>query len=170
MGAENIQAQNGGKVTTDLNSIPSQNDKIMAALAHISALLPLMGVIAPIIIWATQKDKSEYVAFQALQAVAYQLLMILAWFVGMGCYMLSFFGTFFTIPFAGANGSEVDPAVAPVFMLGFIIPFIIFGAIFIGGALFVVYGLIGAIQVFQGKDFRYIIIGNRLANYLQKNN
>ena len=50
------------------------------------------------------------------------------------------------------------------------IPFIIFGAIFVGGALFVIYGLIAAIQVFQGKDFRYILIGNRLDKYLQQNN
>src|SRR5687768_13576502 len=124
-----------------------------------------MGVIAPIIIWATQKDKSEYVAFQALQAVAFQLLMILAWFIGMGCYMLSFFTMFLGIPFAGSNGGDIDPSVAPIFAFGFVIPFIIFGAIMMGGALFILYGLIGAIQVFQGKDFRYVIIGNRLANY-----
>src|SRR3990172_7502605 len=148
---------------------PAQNDKIMAALAHVSALLPLMGVIAPIIIWANQKDKSEFVAFQALQAVAYQLLMILAWFVGMGCYMLSFFTTFLTIPFAG-SGSETDPTVAPFFMIGFLIPFIIFGVIFVGGAIFILYGLVGAIMTFQGKDFRYIIIGQPLASYLQKSN
>ena len=140
---------------------PSQNDKIMAALAHISAVLPLMGVIAPIIIWVTQKDKAEYVAFQSLQAVAYQLLMILAWFVGMGCYMLSFFTTFLSIPLSkGSNPSE--------FPFFFVFPFLVFGMIFIGGAIFVIYGLIGAISVFMGKDFRYLIIGNRLANYLQK--
>jgi uncharacterized protein len=164
-----VYAKHGGKMVTEQNLVPTQNDKIMAALAHVSALLPFMGVIAPIVIWATQKDKSEFVAFQALQAVAYQLLMILAWFVGMGCYMFSFFGTFFTIPFAGANSSDMNPAAAPFFMLGFMIPFIVFGAIFVGGALFVIYGLIGAIQVFQGKNFRYIILGDRLANYLQKN-
>ena len=151
-------------MTTDQNTIPSQNDKIMAALAHISAILPLMGVIAPIVIWATQKDKSEFVAFQALQAVAYQLVMILAWFVGMGCYMLSFFGTFFSIPLAQGNGNEPSP----LFFLGFMVPFIVIGAMFLGSAIFIVYGLIGAIQVFQGKNFRYIIIGDRLTNYLKK--
>ena len=155
-------------MTTEQNLIPNQNDKIMAALAHISAILPFMGVIAPIIIWATQKDKSEYVAFQALQAIAYQLLMILAWFVGMGCYMFSFFGTFFTIPFTSSNGGDVNPSAAPFFMLGFLIPFIVMGAMFVGGAIFVIYGLVGAIQVFQGKDFRYLIIGNRISNYLEK--
>lgn len=146
---------------------PAQNDRIMAALAHISALLPLMGVIAPIIIWATQKDKSEFVAFQALQAVAYQLLMIFAWFVGMGCYMLSFFSTFLTIPFAESGGSS---SVSPFFMLGFFIPFIIFGLIFMGGAIFILYGIVGAVMTFQGKNFRYMILGNWLAGYLQKGN
>jgi hypothetical protein len=79
-----------------------------------------------------------------------------------------FFGTFFTIPFAGGNGGEVDPAAAPFIMLGVLVPFLVFGAMFIGGALFMLYGLIGAIQVFQGKDFRYIIIGNRLEAYLRQ--
>ncbi len=140
---------------------PSQNDKIMAALAHISAVLPFMGVIAPIIIWATQKDKSEFVAFQALQAIAFQLLMILGWFVGMGCYMISFFTTFTSLTLSrGANSSG--------FPFFFLVPLFIMGTIFVGGAIFVIYGIIGAANVFQGKNFRYIIIGNRLANYLQK--
>jgi len=146
---------------------PSQNDKIMAALAHISAILPLMGVIAPIIIWATQKDKSEYVAFQALQAVAYQLVMILMWFIGMGCYMISFITTFLAIPFSG-TASEANSTVPPLFEMGFIFPFLVFGLIFLGGAIFIIYGIIGTVNVFQGKNFRYLIIGNRLANYLQK--
>ena len=145
--------------------IPTQNDRIMAALAHVSALMPFMGVIAPIVIWATQKDKSEFVAFHALQAIVYQLLMIMAWFVGMGCYMLSFFSMFLTIPFVG---SETDPTVSPFFVLGFFFPFLIFGALFIGGAIFIVYGIVAAVLTFQGKDFRYIIIGKRLADYLQK--
>jgi uncharacterized Tic20 family protein len=103
--------------------IPTQDERIMAALAHASALLPMMGVIAPIIIWVTQKEKSQYVAFQSLQALAYQLSMIVAWFVGMGCYLLSFFGIFLTIPFASSSGSSHN--IDPVFGLGFLIPFII---------------------------------------------
>jgi len=149
------------------SSAPAQNDKIMAALAHVSAILPFMGVIAPIVIWATQKDKSEFVAFQALQAIAYQLIMIFAWFVGMGCYMFSFFSMFLTIPFSGSGG-EVDPTIAPFFMAGVFIPFIIFGAIFIGGAIFIIYGIVAAVMTFQGKNFHYIVIGKQLARYLEK--
>ena len=154
-------------MTTEQNLIPSQNDKIMAALGHISVLLPLIGLIAPIIIWITQKEKSKYVSFQALQAVAYQLVMILAYFVAMGCYMISFFATFLTIPFAGDGSS---PASGPIGMLGFIIPFLVFGLIFIGGGLFILYGIIGAVLTIQGKNFRYFIIGDRVANFLGKQN
>ncbi len=152
-------------MTTEQRSIPNQNDKIMAALGHISVLLPLIGLIAPIIIWTTQKEKSKYVSFQALQAIAYQLIMIFAYFIAMGCYMLSFFSTFLTIPF---SNETQNPSASPLFMIGFMIPFLIFGAIFIGGAIFVLYGIIGAVLTIQGKDFRYFIIGDRVASFLEK--
>ena len=149
-------------MTTIDSLTPNQDERVMAALSHIAVLLPMMGVIAPIVIWVTQKEKSKYVAFQSLQALAYQLTMILAWFVGMGCYMFSFFGTFFTIPF-----SDSSQSASPLFALGFIIPFLVFGAIFIGGFFFIIYGIVGAVMAFQGKPFRYVIIGSRVEHFIQ---
>lgn len=145
----------------------NQNDQIMAALAHISVILPFMGVIAPIIIWVTQKEKSEYVAFQAIQAIVYQLTMMLAWFAGMGCYMLTFFSMFITMPFFGDSEGEVDPSVAPFFMGFFFLPVLVMGMMFLGQAFFFIYGLVGTVQTFRGKDFKYMIIGNYLKKYLQ---
>ena len=141
---------------------PTQDERVMAALSHAAALLPMMGVIAPIVIWVTQKEKSKYVAFQALQALAYQIIMILAWFVGMGCYMLSFFGNFLTLPL-----SDSSQSASPWLALGVIIPFIVFGAIFVGGILFVIYGAVGAVMAFQGKPFRYVIIGKKVERFMQ---
>lgn len=148
----------------DNNSIPpTQDERVMAALSHISAIIPMFGVVAPIIIWATQKDKSRFVAFQALQAVAYQLTMVLAGFVGMGCYMLSFFAILF--PLSMSEGSS-EPANS---FIGFaaLFPFLIFGAIFIIGFLFIVYGIIGAVMTFQGKPFRYLLIGKSVERFLE---
>jgi uncharacterized Tic20 family protein len=142
---------------------PAQDARVMAALSHASALLPMMGVIAPIIIWVTQKEKSQYVAFQSLQALTYQLSMIVAYFFGMGCYMLSFFGTFIAMPFASSSSQNIDP----LFGLAFIIPFLVFGFIFIGGFIFVAYGIVGAVMAFQGKPFRYIVIGKRVEKFMQ---
>jgi uncharacterized Tic20 family protein len=151
---------------TDLDSLtPSQDERVMAALAQVSVLVPFLGVIAPIVIWVTQKDKSRYVAFQSLQAIAFQLTMVLAWFVGMGCYMCSFFSMFLIIPLASAFGDS--QSVSPLVGLPFLAPFMILAAFFVGGFLFILYGIIAAIMTFQGKPFRYAIIGRWVERFLQ---
>ncbi len=147
-------------MTTETNAtLSTQNDRIMAALAHTTAILPMMGVVAPIVIWVTQKDKSEYVGFQALQAIAYQLTMVLAWFVGMAFYFASFVATFISIPFGGSSNSF------PVF---FFVPFVVMALMMLGMLAFVVYGLIAAVMVLQGREFQYVVIGSLLKRYLQK--
>ena len=151
---------------TDLDTLtPTQDERVMAALAQISVLVPFLGVVAPIVIWVTQKDKSRYVAFQSLQAIAFQLTMILAWFVGMGCYMCSFFSVFLVIPFA--SSLESSQSLSPLFGVPFFIPFLIFGLMFLGGFLFILYGIVAAVMTFQGRPFRYAIIGRRVEQFLQ---
>jgi len=142
---------------------PTQDERVMAALAHISAFLPTIGIIAPIVIWVTQKDKSQYVYFQALQAIVYHLCMIVAWFLGMACYMLSFFGNFIWIPFAD-SGTTLSPWAAA----GFMIPFAVFGLIFLGWFVFIGYAVVATIMVFQGKNFRSLLIGRFIERSRQK--
>jgi uncharacterized Tic20 family protein len=156
----------GDHIMTDLDSLtPSQDERVMAALSQISVLVPFLGVVAPIVIWVTQKDKSRYVAFQSLQAIAFQLTMILTWFVGMGCYMCSFFSVFLMIPFGSTV--ESSESVSPFFVLPFFTPFLVMGLMFLGGFLFILYGIIAAVMTFQGKSFRYVIIGRRVERFLQ---
>ncbi len=156
----------GAYIMTDLDSLtPSPDERVMAALAQVSILVPLLGVIAPIVIWVTQKDKSRYVAFQSLQAVAFQLTMVFAWFVGMGCYMCSFFSMFLAIPFGSSGGSS--QSVSPFFVVPFLAPFLVMGLMFFGGFLFILYGIFAAVMTFQGKPFRYLIIGRWVERFLQ---
>jgi uncharacterized protein len=144
------------------STLPSQDERTLAALAHISVLLPLMGVIAPIVIWVTQKDRSRFVAFQSLQAIAYQLLMVVIWFVGIACYMGSFFLTFFSFMMPG---SSIEPGGPPLF---FFIPFVVFFGILAMMFVMVIYGIVAAVLIFQGKDFRYILIGQLIERYTQR--
>jgi len=151
---------------TDLDNLtPSPDERVMAALSHVSALLPLIGVIAPIVIWVTQREKSRYVAFQSLQALAYQLTMIIAWFLSMGCYMCSFFGTFLSLFVTEA--APISQSSDFLAILISVLPFLVIGVIFVFGIAFVIYGVIGAILAFQGKPFRYVIIGKRVERFMQ---
>lgn len=146
----------------------TQDDKIVAALAH--ALGPLIAII----VWATQKDKSPFVAFQSLQALVYQLTGVVGMLLGMACYLCSFVGVFAGmfafIPFAAAEGGADGPEGFAA-LIGFLIsmvPFAIIGLLILAALAFFFYGLWAAISVFQGKDFRYIVIGRWLERYLTR--
>lgn len=150
----------------------TQDERVMAALAHASAILPFWGLIGAIVIWATQKEKSRFVGFQALQVIAYQIVLILFGFLSFGCYMCSFFGTFMLMPLgmlAAEGASEAEGIIGMLLaMLTTFFPFCIMGAIVLVGILFVAYGLYGAARVLQGEDFRYVLIGHRLEQYMSR--
>jgi uncharacterized Tic20 family protein len=157
-------------MTNQNMSVPTPDERILAALAHITILVPLMGVIAPILIWVTQKDKSRYVGFQALQAVVFQLLLVLTWFLGMGCYMASFFISFIGMAGFGAGNPSSTPTSSPGEVFGVVwvlIPFLVFGLMILAGLAFVIYGIIAAIQALRGTPFRYALIGDRVERFLQ---
>lgn len=147
--------------------MPSQNDRIMAALTHLSVLMPFWGIVAPVVIWVTHRDKSQFVAFQALQALAYHIVLLLAGLGAMGCYVCSFIGMFLTIPWSDSPGGTGTPSSEPP--LFFFFPFITMGVFFVGMIVFQVYGLIGAIRSLQGKDFRYLFVGARVQRFLEQN-
>jgi uncharacterized Tic20 family protein len=163
----------------------TQDEKIMAALGHATIIWPGMGILAPVIIWATQREKSRFAAFQALQAAVYHMTLVLAGLACGVCYFCSYLGMmvgiigmpasmFFTMPAQGPTPEEVPPAVLiPMLLssLGMLVFYLaIFGLFFLGLAVWVAYigyGLYGAVATLQGKDFRYVILGPRLERYLE---
>jgi len=138
----------------------SQNDRTMAGLAHLGVIIPFWGMIAAIVIWVTHKDKSNFIVFQAIQALIYQVLLILVTMLGMGCYMISFFGMVLTIS-SSTSESSAFPA-------GFFLPFAAMGGIFIIDLAFIIYGIVAAVMNFTGKNFRYILLGGWVEKYLNK--
>ncbi len=157
----------------------------MAALGHATVIWPVMGVVAPLIIWATQREKSRFVAFQALQAGVYQATLILAGLACGVCYFCCYLGMIvgamtlpvaaaFTFPGTGPSGEELPPEALVPILLGFLGMFVfyvaIFGLMFLGLAVwaaYIGYGLCGAVANLRGKDFRYVILGSRLERYLE---
>jgi uncharacterized Tic20 family protein len=122
-----------------------------AAFAHTSALLNMIGgiggIITTMVIWLTQKEKSTWVAFHGLQSLVFQtaILMVTVLVVGV-VWFLGFAFSFITVGF----GTLVAvPLMILVFFGGFAI---------IGVGM--IYSLFGTYQVYQGRDFRYIWIGD----------
>ena len=140
---------------------PTQDEKVLAGLAHGSILLGLFtsgvgGIIAALVIWATQKEKSAYAAAQALQSMVYQavtfVIMMVAWCCWTGLYMAMIFIPLINDPVAF---EAAPPAGLWWGLVLMIVPLGIWG-------LIILYGLYGALRCLGGREFRYAIIGNWL--------
>ena len=143
----------------------SRDERIMAALSHVSAILYFMGLVVPVFIWLTQREKSRYAAFQALQAIVYQLIMIVVWFLGFGCYMLSIFGTMFgSLVLAEAFNRQPMMDGFP-----FLFPFGVLGLTFLFWIAYMLYAIIAAVLTLQGRPFRYLLLGQWVENWYNRN-
>ena len=138
-----------------------QEEKALAGLAHGSIVLGIFtngvgGIVATLVIWLLQKEKSAYAAAQALQALVYQAATMIVTMLAWCCWGVLWVAMF--LPPLLANPGAYQTAPPPGLWIGLIlmiIPFTIWG-------LSILYGLWGAARCLGGHDFKYAIIGNWL--------
>ena len=115
----------------------TQEERTWSALAHLSVFLNLftgfLGPVAAFIIWLVYKDRSQKVAFQALQSAAYQV----AWMVLLAAgWALTGLLTLILIGFL----------LVPVMALATVVPF--------------VHMAYAAYRVSKGDDYRYPVVAD----------
>lgn len=115
---------------------PSSDERLMALLAHLSLLVPHAGIVAPLLIWLFNKDKAPFAAYQAKQALFFHLFVIVA------TYIAIIIGFIFVVLTLGLGLLVLVPLIGALS----IVPMIC--------------GIIGAIHSYEGRDFRYPIIGD----------
>lgn len=131
-------------------------NRLLAALAHGSVVAQGIGILVGLLIYITQRDTSRYAAFQALQAAVYQLInliiTIVLWLFWGACYGLSMIPLITQID---TNPDAAPPAIFWISLSGMVVPLLYM--VLVG-----LYGLWGAVRTWQGKDFRYPLVGNWL--------
>lgn len=110
----------------------SREERTWASLAHLSVFLnPFTGFLGPVaafVIWLVYRDRSEMVAFHALQSAIYQTAWLLILAVG------------WTIT-----------GILTAVLVGFLLmPFMLVASVFPFA-----HAVYGAYQVSQGREFRY---------------
>ena len=146
-----------------MNTAPTTEDRIWAVLSHLSAVTLGMGILLPVIGWAEQRRKSNYASFQCLQALGYQSLGYTIWLLSYLVVMIVFLIILVTFSFqAETRGEAFDPFIGSWLIIMYAL---IFGFL----ALYIIVPIVAAIACALGKDFRYPILGNRLARYLEYN-
>jgi uncharacterized Tic20 family protein len=142
---------------------PTSDESLLAAISH------FFGLLVSLIVWATQKDKSRYVRFQAVQAMAFDLVVSVIVLLAVGCMIVLIFGVLaLGIGDFALIGSQSNPTVEPFRVLismmtaiPLLIPCIMVPVI---GIIFLA-RLIATIQTFQGKDFHYPWLGRLVEQF-----
>ena len=131
------------------------DERTWAMLAHLSVLANLvtgiLGPVASLVIFLVYRDRSKYVAYHALQSTVNQLI----WWVGGGALI----GVIWAIT-----------GLLSALIIGLLcIPFALLLTIALLAMLLVslIYGVIGAIQVSQGQDFQYWLVGEWVRGTLE---
>jgi uncharacterized Tic20 family protein len=132
--------------------ISPSEEHTWALLAHLSVYLNLitglLGSVVALIIYLVYKDRSRYIAYQALQSTVFQLTV----WVGVGLVI---------------GGIWLVTAALSLVLVGLLlIPFALLATLILLvvplGSL--IYGTYAGIQCSNGEDFRYWLIGDWLRN------
>jgi hypothetical protein len=130
---------------------------VLATLAHVGIVansFNLLGIIGAALIWTMQRHRSPYVAAHALQALAFQVVVLL-----LGILLLLVWGGCLVVSFL--------PAVLRPSLYQSDLPLAFWLALGIGALLLValvlvvmIYGLTGAAAAWRGEPFRYVVVGS----------
>lgn len=142
--------------TVSMKDKPTTEERIWAALSHLSAIAFGMGILLPVIGWSEQRRKSNYASFQSLQALGYQSLGYTIWI--LTTLVLIIFSSMGLV--LGMESIENLDAELWGWVIAHMI--LMFGLI----GLYLLLPVVGAITCALGWDFRYPVLGNRLAKYL----
>ena len=115
-----------------------------------------MGILLPVIGWSENRGKSKYASFQCLQALGYQSL-------GYTIWVLSALIIFVVVSIVTvADITNIDNLNDEMFGIVVAHSALMFGLI----GIYFILPIIAAIACALGRDFRYPLMGVRLARYL----
>lgn len=144
-----------------MNTTPTTEDRVWTVLSHLSALSFGMGILLPVVGWSDQRRKSNYATFQSLQALGYQSVGFTVWVLSF--LVITIVGAIIFLAAFGSVGGESEASTNNLAPVVIAVSAIIFGFF----ALYFVLPIIAAIACALGKDFRYPLLGDRLAQYLE---
>ena len=146
----------------------AKEEQFVAAMSHASAILFMWGVLSPLALWITQKDRSPYLRFQGLQAAIYQLLALVGYFAFMFVYIASFVAMFAIIAIVESNGAGSGNSVTAIVLLIFMLVMMLMWLVFmLALPTYHLFAMIAGIQILKGRDYRYPWLGNFLARRMK---
>jgi uncharacterized Tic20 family protein len=138
----------------------TSDERMMAALAH------FFGAIGALIIWVVQKEKSRFVRFQAVQALAFDLSVMFLMLVLFACLFGAMFIGMFGSIFATLNTSTSPENVGPFLFIPLMFIPLMTICIFPFSLGILVARIVATLSVLNGNNFRYPLLGSQVEKFL----
>lgn len=164
-----VQETADGKIAARAQAEQAPVDEwTAAALAHATALLTvvlgmaggvglLVGPAIPLAMYLGYRDKSRFVAFHALQSFVYHVVGVLSYIVLIVVMAI-------WVAIAWTVTGLLSPILVGLLLIPFALLFTLLMVFLLVGTplAWLGYGVYAAYQVYQGRDFRYRLIGEWL--------
>lgn len=121
-----------------------QEERSMAALAHLVVIIPLWGILFAGIIWLYFKEKSKAVVFHAQQAIFFQVMLLIVIVIAL------IFQLFCSII------AVINSPLSAILNAGNWVLTIVCMIVYVAACLY------AAWSVLEGRDFEYPFIGKQL--------
>ena len=145
-------------------------DAWVASVGHATAILQLWGLITPIIVWFSQKDRSARLKFQSMQAFLYQLVFTAAYIVSYAGFFVAYI---FGIAIFAASGMMSDPSqttVSPAVEIGFFVIMALFMIFWLAWMIlypaYLITAGVATIRTLRGHDFKYPLLGKLILKWM----
>lgn len=130
---------------------PDANARNWATVCHLSAFAiffgaPFGNILGPLIVYLIKKDEDPFIAFAGREALNFQILISICWFVLMIAYIATFISAI-ALTVHGSVAKPYPPIVLLVVMLFFVI-LIIFDFVSV---------VIASVRTNKGELYRYPI-------------
>lgn len=149
-------------------TLPTQEDRLVAALSHASIALYLVGPVVPLIAWVAQRERSAYLRFQAAQALAFQLIASVFYLGLTICGTLFYMASLFPA-LVFSEGGEPSGAGLAAMIVGIVTMCVAMGTAFIAWPLLICLGFWAALQALRGRTYRYPLVGGWVERFFERN-
>lgn len=131
-------------------SMTEKDEKNWAMAAHLASLagfaFPFGNIIGPLVIWLVKKDESEFVDEQGKESLNFQITFILTYFIIIIGFL---FITLLVGGFSHNSSIFLGTFLSSIFLI-----FALYFAIYILQIIFII---MAALKVNEGKHYRYPI-------------
>lgn len=147
--------------------LEEHEDRWVAAMGHLSVIIPLWGLLAPVTAWTVQGKRSAFLKFQSMQTTFYQIFVNVLFMIAGVFY---FFGVTALFSMTGLEG--IPSLHSPLSIIGLFL----FGSLSLCASivilivpLFHILGQWAGYRVLKGYDYKYPIIGRLAERRMVKN-